>query len=945
MHRAPVAPREGRRRLDRRPPHEVVGRENELAAVESFLDGVVNGPSTGLIIGGEPGLGKTTIWEAGAASARQRSFTVLTARPAEPESRLSYAALADLMGGLSAELVATLPAPQSRALQVALLRAEPGDQPPDRRAVGTAVLGAVLALAKLSPVLIAVDDLQWLDPASMHALQFALRRIGTAPIGLLAAIRTDMTEPLGENFASAMPGAATLALTPLSLGALRHLLASRLGASFSHSILVRLRQASGGNPLFALEIGQSLQRDGGAVQAGDPLPLSKSLRDLLYMRLGKLSALAQRILLAASAVSQPTVALLAEIEAKSAVEDALREAVAARVVEVERDRIRFTHPLLASVVYMSFTESDRRVMHGRLARVVRDAEERARHLAVAAAEIDEETAAACEDGARSAASRGAPYSAAQLALSAIQLTPALDEDATLRRSLEAARYLYQAGDTQNARALLRTRVASLGPGPARASALYQLAVVEGELGPARESVRIFEQALAEADRESAVSIRIAIDLAWMLLWGGDAIAGAERARQALDSARALGQVDETEQALFAMTYLNCMCGQPARDDIMRRAVELAPSMTQVPLDRSPMALYGLQLMRWGRLEPARSLLEQVHSIATERGDETSLSAASFYLAQLECMAGRWPAAAAHVERGLELAALTGVNSQEIRFVDAMLRAHFGRVDEALMLAQEGLVIARDAMEPLAASRFLATIGFLHLSTGHNSAAGTALGEAWDVSWSIGIRDPGAYRFAPDLVEACVATRSIASTGSTINAEEATSWLEERARVLDHPWAAAAGARCRGLLRAVAADPEGAAVLLGDAIDRYTTLGMPFDAGRTALSLGQLLRRQKRKRAARENLQMALGVFEGLGAVVWADRARSELSRIGGRASTPYDLTPSERQVAHLVASGHRNREVAEALYMTVNTVETNLSRIYRKLGVRSRSELAATLKT
>jgi DNA-binding CsgD family transcriptional regulator len=204
---------------------------------------------------------------------------------------------------------------------------------------------------------------------------------------------------------------------------------------------------------------------------------------------------------------------------------------------------------------------------------------------------------------------------------------------------------------------------------------------------------------------------------------------------------------------------------------------------------------------------------------------------------------------------------------------------------------------------------------------------------------MGMREPGAFRFLPDLVEACL------SSGATSEALEITSWLEERAAAVDHPWADAAAARCRGLLRAAEADWEGASHALGEAIERYRKLPMPFEAARSALILGQGQRRMKLKRAARESLQQALDTFDGLGATAWADRARSELGRVGGRPSTPYELTPSELQVATLVASGRSNRAVAETLHMTVNTVETNLSRIYRKLGVRSRGELAASLRT
>jgi DNA-binding CsgD family transcriptional regulator len=272
------------------------------------------------------------------------------------------------------------------------------------------------------------------------------------------------------------------------------------------------------------------------------------------------------------------------------------------------------------------------------------------------------------------------------------------------------------------------------------------------------------------------------------------------------------------------------------------------------------------------------------------------------------------------------------------FADAILVAHRGRLDEARMKAEAGLATAREAGEPLAVSRFLTTLGFIAVTLGRNQAARDFLTEARSTLTAMGMGEPGAFRFLPDLVEVCLAT------GATAEAMEITSWLEERAAAVDHLWAAAAAARCRGLLRVAEADSEGASQALGEAMDLYRKLPMPFDVARSALILGQGRRRMKLKRAARESLQQALDIFVELGADAWAERARSELGRVGGRPSTPYELTPSEQQVATLVASGRSNREVAEKLHMTVNTVETNLSRIYRKLGVRSRGELAASLR-
>jgi len=921
-----------------RKPDEIVGRESELASIESFLDAVPSGTSA-LVIEGEPGLGKTVLWQLAAGVAERRGFRVLRARPAEPESRLSYAGLADILGSLGEEVAAALPAPQQRALNVALLREEPGARPPDQRAVATAVLGCLRALADRTPVVVAIDDVQWLDAPSLHVLQFAFRRTGGAPTGLLATRRMQVGEAAGDPALSPVEGATRLALGPLSLGALQRLLTTRLGAAFPHATLVRIRQAAGGNPFFALEIAGSLQRTGVPLQPGAPIPVPSSLHELLRARLSELSAPAQEVMAAASALSQASIPILIEVGGDAArVGAALREAAEAHVVQVEDERVRFTHPLLGSAVYMSVPAPARRALHGRLAEAVSDPEERARHLAIAVNGPNAEAAAACEQGALAARSRAAPDNAAYLALRAAALTPVGDAEALTRRTLAAAQNLYDFGETEEARRLLRRRVSELDRGPDRAQVLHRLAVIEGELGPALDSIRLFEQALAEAPEEGALAVRIGIDLAWMLSWGADTAVAATRAREALERAEALGDESLVGQASLAVAALEFSTGAGLRDDLMRRAVELEPSMTDVPLDRAPSAIYGLQLMRLGQIAMARPFLERVLQLATDRGEETNLSAASFYLARLEIMSGDWDKAREHVERGQELATLTGVNRLEMLYADAMFDAHAGRLDQARSKIDRGLRAAREAVEPMAVSRFLSTLGFIELTESHHEAARAAFSEARQTLAAMAIQEPGTLSFLPDQVEACV------STGDIGGAREITSWLEERAQVLQHPWAAAAAARCRGVLLSAEGRPDLAARALTDSKDRFRELGMPFQAARSALLLGQAQRRGKLKRPARESLQEALEIFERLGAPSWAERARVELGRIGGRPSTPHDLTASEQEVAALVAAGHSNRQVAERLYMTVNTVETNLSRIYRKLGVRSRTELAATIK-
>jgi DNA-binding CsgD family transcriptional regulator len=231
---------------------------------------------------------------------------------------------------------------------------------------------------------------------------------------------------------------------------------------------------------------------------------------------------------------------------------------------------------------------------------------------------------------------------------------------------------------------------------------------------------------------------------------------------------------------------------------------------------------------------------------------------------------------------------------------------------------------------------LSVLGFLELSSDRPSEAHRYLAKAVELKEAMGVREPAYFRIVPDEVEALVAL------GRLDEAEALLAPFEVSGRTLDRAWAMATGARCRALLFAARGDLPGASAAADEALLQHDRLPLPLELGRTLLVRGAVERRAKRKREARDTLTKALEVFDGLGASLWADKARAELARIGGRAPSSLALTPTEEKVAVLVAAGSTNREVADALFVSVHTVEANLKRIYRKLGVRSRTELAST---
>ena len=285
-------------------PASIFGRDPELASVREFLDGV-RGAARAMVIAGDPGIGKTTVWLAGVELARSNSFRVLVANPAEGEAKLSYVALGDLLGGVLDDVVSDLPTVQSQALEVALLRAE-AKGALQQRAVATAFLGAVTALAREHPVIVAVDDVQWLDRASAQVLSYAVRRLTDEPVGFFLASRktpSGLLDSLPED-------QIRLELGPLTLGALHHVIRDRLGRTLRRPFLIRVAASSGGNPFYALEMARALQDSDVPPAAGEGLPIPETLKQLLVWRLRALSDDARDFLLVASAMAHPTIGAL-----------------------------------------------------------------------------------------------------------------------------------------------------------------------------------------------------------------------------------------------------------------------------------------------------------------------------------------------------------------------------------------------------------------------------------------------------------------------------------------------------------------------------------------------------------------------------------------------------------------------------------------------------------
>ena len=920
---------------------DVIGRESELAILHSFLDSIPTGPSA-LVLSGDPGIGKTTVWREGLAGAQLRRYRTLSCSPVEAETRLSYAALGDLLESILEGALPTVPEPQRQALEVALLRIPRSGARADQRAVSLAVLGCLRSVASTSPVVVAVDDIQWMDIPSVRVLQFVVRRLKDEQVGLMTAARGARADddPLGVVSAFAEDRADVIHIGPLPQDALERVLRAKVGEGFSRTTLLSLHEMSGGNPFFAREIGLALLRRGGDVTAGEGLPIPDRLQELIEDRLGGLPARTVEALEVVSALSTPTLDAIAAATDPSEVDRRLDPALENGVVEVVGDRLRFTHPLLASAVYQKVPPARRRELHARLATIVHDPEERARHLALSVEGPDVAVAAALEEAALVAASRGAPQSAAELWEMARRATPPDRREDLVRRTHQAGVAHHECGDTSLARSVLEQAVDLSMAGPARARVLLDLGMALAENEGWRGAWAVFEAARGEAGDDLALRARIEQNLGYTWLFRGDLAASERHARAALQLAEELQEPRVMAEAFTAYPFVEFLLGRGIDQEVLDRGIALEGHMEGEFKSHVLRAGFTVaQLLKFtDRLDEARRTFTELLGDAVAHGVESPIPQIRYHLAELECRAGNWDAAMEHARESRAAAQRIrmGAMSSEGHFAVGLVEAHLGRADTARLAALEGLRIAEAAGEILLLIPNLSVLGFLELSLGRPADADAYLSRAVELKEAMGVREPAYFRIVPDEVEALVAL------GRLDEAEALLAPFEEAGRSLDRAWAMATGARCRALVLAARGDLLGASAAADEAVRHHDRLPLPFELGRTLLVRGAVQRRDKRKREARDTLTKALEVFDGLGAALWSERTRAELARIGGRAASSLTLTPTEARVAELVAAGGTNREVADALFVSVHTVEANLKRIYRKLGIRSRTELAST---
>jgi DNA-binding CsgD family transcriptional regulator len=908
---------------------QIIGRREELLTLGAFLTDIPTGGQA-LLLEGDAGIGKTALWQEGLRAAKERGIRVLKASPSNSEAQMAFAALGDLVGPVLESVLPNLVPTQRRALETALLLRESEGTPPDVRILGLALLSIMRTLADERSLLVAIDDIQWLDASSADVVTFALRRVEAEPIAVFATARGHQVEvPLALD--RAFSDFRRLLVEPFSVGAIHRLLWGRLGLTLPRPVLLRVHRTTGGNAFFALELGRALA-DGTIQTDSVDMALPESLRAVVAQRLSALPDRVRQTLVAVAALASPSVTVLEPLG--DTVVDDLELAERRRVLEFDGDRIRFAHPLLAPACYEAMPLHRRRRVHERLAGLDVDPEERAHHLAIASAGPDDGVAAALDRAARHAAARGAAPEAAELAERAVALTPPTQVEDLNRRRITAATSCVRAGDVKKAGDLLQEAVDSADPGPLRAEALFQLGDVRGQGEGHRISIDLFERALAEPGVDARQRSTILESLAWNASVSGDS-RDSERAlgwaEAGLALAEDLGEPEPLVNSLTTVADIEFWRTGHIRRDLLGRAISIR---RDTAAEGDPRVSLAHQLGRADHFGEARGIWEEL--IAEARAEFSPvLTTCLFFLARMEVGSGRWNEATRLCDEAMEVARQTGKEIVEPLSLMILAEIDAYRGDERVRTTIPELLETAASMGYGGAThRLHRALASLELSVGDAAAGWQGLEPLLSgLDWM----DEVAAQLAGS-----VGIESLVSVGDLLEAERLLVLLEERSSGADTALRTFAD-RGRGLLFAAQGDLERAIAALEAAVvePRPPQEANPFELARSLQLLGTALRRAQHKRAARETLERSLTIFEALGARLWAERARSELRRIGGRTASDSGLSETERQIVELVVAGRKNREVATELNLSPNTIAWNLSKIYRKLGVRSRTELAA----
>jgi DNA-binding CsgD family transcriptional regulator len=917
---------------------EVV-RPAEWRRVREFASAARAVPAA-LAVRGEAGSGKSTLWRAGVEAAGSAGYRVMRCEPAANEADMSFAGLSDLLADWLADVAGDIPGPQLEALEIALLLRPAGSEPPAERAIGLAVLSALRAVSGRGQLVVAVDDVQWLDQASLDALRFAVRRLVSAPVAVLLAARTTAVAdpltagaaPLSERWRELLAAAdetEEIELAPLDLWQIQNLLPPSLTAA-QVRLIARL---SRGNPFWAKEVaaaGESAQA-GTAEPSAAPVPaLAKVLTDRLARSLSQAAAEALAAVAAAGRISVPeAIAVLDHLDDPAA---ALDSAILAGVLAESGGRITVAHPLIGAAAVDALPPGRRARLYGRLAAAADGPERFARFAALAAGTGPDASVAEALDAAAAAAhARAANAAAAQFAAQAVRFSPEASAEALVRRRIRAAELLSLAGDMESSLAQLEVldldRLETRDLERALPLLLDGADILTGAAS-ATEVVARLADAPSSDLRRRALVLALASDPVYGV--GSGRRAAAE---EAIACAEAAGDpaAPALHRAVINLVIARFKAGQGLDAGLLDRAGRLESTVRIARLYDTADLHRGL----WSRfaddIEGARAALNRVMAGARKIGDDFALCGALSYLAGAEELAGDYPAAAAALRAADAVAAWHDWPPQ-VWSVQPTCELAIAAGDFTAALA---LIAELGDSRPLEAS-FVAELVSGKVAAWQQKAPAAAahFEQAAGYADACGWADPGLRH----RVDAWLA-QALVTVGRLTDATAISARLRAAGERLGRPSVIGDASRIDALIAAQEGDLGLAAGLAGAAVAAHASSPLRLELARSLLVLGMIERRRKARGQASEALRRARDLTAELDHRPLLAEVEDELSRVTP-ARSGHELTVAERRVADLIAAGSTNREAAAALFVSVRTVETHVASIYRKLGIRTRAELA-----
>ena len=891
------------------------------------------------MVEGEAGIGKTTLLVEAAAEAQSQGFHVLTAQGSPAEVTYAYAGVADLLRDVDVALFDALPDLQ----RIALERTRIGDidiagPATDERIVATALLSVIEGIGRRSPVLVIIDDAQWLDASSRAVIGFAARRLN-GPVGMVLSFRTGDPDAHDDRawLQFRRPETAMrVTMRPLSLAALHTLVAARLGHSLPRPAITRIHELSAGNPFFAIELAVAAADD----MAATTFEIPDTLAALVRHRVGHTGDEAAAVLLAAACSVAPTAESVAQAVDRPVerVIELLESMEHLHIVALDGNRVRFTHPLFAAGVYSNATPSQRRAVHRTLAGIVERPELKARHLALAATTGDSTTLAALDAAVEVTIARGAPAVAAEL----VELGLKLSGEDTPRR-IRAGELHFRAGSLAAARLHLETALRSEPSGILRCLALMWLGAIKGYDDDMAGAVEAMTQSVEEAGGNPAVELLCLLRLALALVMADRLPEALPRGERAVALADQLGIPNLRSQALSIWVVGKFIAGQGVDHEALQTALDLEDPYGGATTFFQASAVEAMISAYTGDLERAWLQMRAVQQRMLAHGTEVDITWAAVHIAGIAMWCGRYGDAFDATQEAAERAEQIGGRLILVTAwtQQAAVAAYTGREADARAAARAAIDTANEIRAMRLVREPTISLAFLEVSLGNYPAALELL----EPFLTIFAENGGAETeiegggYLPDVIE------TLAAVGRADEIEVLVEALERNGLRYDRPWMLAMGARGRGHMLASRGDLAGAQQAVEQALIHHRRLPMPFEAARSRLLLGQLQRRRRRKSDGGASLREALSTFERLNAPIWAARARTELERLDGARSDGQRLTAAEERTARLAAAGQSNKEIAAATFLSEKTVETYLTAVYRKLGVRSRAGLSSALQS